>query len=109
MQSVRRVARARGVAMLEMRKIWTAVVACTTLAAITPARAHADARNEVRAVTYDEDAATGTTRVHVRGAQIPTFTVYKLERPSRVVIDLPQAELADALRGHENATTVSCK
>src|SRR5690606_10704864 len=38
-----------------------------------------------------------------RGAQTPTFTVYKLERPSRVVIDLPHARLADSLRGHESA------
>nr|HEX4316348.1 type IV pilus secretin PilQ [Kofleriaceae bacterium] len=58
-------------------------------------------------MTFDEDATTGVTRVHVRGAQTPTFTVYKLERPSRVVIDLPQAQLGDALKGHENATTLS--
>ncbi|MBL9014402.1 MAG: type IV pilus secretin PilQ [Myxococcales bacterium] len=40
----------------------------------------------------------------MRGATTPTFTVYKLERPSRVVIDVPQARLADALRGHEGAS-----
>jgi type IV pilus assembly protein PilQ len=93
--------------MLETRKIWTVVTACAAFALATSGPALADPRNEVRAVTYDEDVATGTTRVHVRGAQTPTFTVYKLERPSRVVIDLPQAQLADALRGHEGATTLS--
>ena len=68
----------------------------------TSTAACADGKNEVRAVSFTEDA--GTTRVHVRGAQTPTFTVYKLERPSRVVIDVPQARLAEALRGHEGAT-----
>jgi len=69
--------------------------------AIQARPALADGKNEIRAVTYEEDG--GTTRVHVRGAQTPTFTVYKLERPSRVVIDVPQARLAEALRGHEGA------
>src|SRR4029077_6339385 len=60
---------------------------------------------EIRAVSFDDDA--GTTRIHVRGAETPTFTVYKLERPSRVVIDLPQARLAEALRGHESASVLT--
>ncbi len=70
--------------------------------AISAHPAFADGKNEIRAVTFDEDG--GTTRVHVRGAQTPTFTVYKLERPSRVVIDVPQARLAETLRGHEGAS-----
>ncbi|MCX5741369.1 MAG: AMIN domain-containing protein, partial [Proteobacteria bacterium] len=45
------------------------------------------------------------TRVHVRGEKTPTFTVYKLEKPSRVVIDIPQARLAESLRGHDTAAT----
>src|SRR5690349_6675303 len=57
-------------------------------------------KNEVRAVSFNEDA--GVTEVHVRGAHTPTFTVYKLERPRRVVVDLPQAKLADVLKGHES-------
>ena len=65
----------------------------------------AEANNEVRAVTFTEDA--GTTLVHVRGEQTPTFTVYKLERPSRVVIDLPQARLSESLRGHESASVLT--
>ncbi len=77
------------------------VVASTTLAPI----AHADGKNEIRAVTFDESG--GTTSVHVRGADAPTFTVYKLERPTRVVIDMPQARLADAVRGHDSAATFS--
>jgi len=84
-------------------RIWIAAVAVA--AAFAPSPARADSKNEIRAVTFDEDA--GTTRVHVRGAQTPTFTVYKLERPSRVVIDVPQARLGDALRGHESASLLA--
>ena len=83
--------------------IATFVVIAATLGA---REAHADGKNvqnEIRAVTFDEDGAT--TRVNVRGAATPTFTVYKLERPSRVDIDVPQARLAEALRGHEGAAT----
>ncbi|MEO8704997.1 MAG: type IV pilus secretin PilQ [Kofleriaceae bacterium] len=81
----------------------TCIAAVVVVAIATvPTAARADGPNEIRAVTYDEDAAM--TRVHVRGAQTPTFTVYKLERPSRVVIDVPRARLAEAMRGHENAT-----
>jgi hypothetical protein len=80
---------------------WIAAAAVTIAISAT---AHAETRNEVRAVSFTEDG--GVTRVHVRGAETPTFTVYKLERPSRVVIDLPHARLADALRGHESATLV---
>jgi len=79
----------------------TSIAAAVIALAIAPT-ARADGMNEIRAVTYSEDGAT--TRVHVRGAQTPTFTVYKLERPSRVVIDVPRARLAEALRGHEGAT-----
>ena len=52
---------------------WIATVVVIAAAAV----AHADSKNEVRAVTFDEDA--GVTRVHVRGAEVPTFTAYKLE------------------------------
>ena len=86
--------------MLMTPKNW--IAAFVVVAALGSPPARADGKNEIRAVTFDEDA--GTTRVHVRGAQTPTFTVYKLERPSRVVIDVPQARLAEALRGHEGAT-----
>src|SRR5262249_46229195 len=67
---------------------WLALTAVVAPMATSPP-VRAETANEVRAVTFDEDG--GVTRVHVRGAQTPTFTVYKLERPSRVVIDLPQA------------------
>src|SRR4051794_31959828 len=86
--------------MIMSPRTWIAAVAVISAATTS---VYADGRNEVRAVTFDEDG--GVTRVHVRGAETPTFTVYKLERPTRVVIDLPQARLAEALRGHESAAT----
>ncbi|MBL0215461.1 MAG: type IV pilus secretin PilQ [Myxococcales bacterium] len=89
--------------LLTRPKNWTATLVVATAALMAARPALADGKNEIRAVTFDDDA-TGTTRVHVRGEQTPTFTVYKLERPSRVVIDVPQARLAESLRGHEGAS-----
>lgn len=72
------------------------------LGAATPA--HAGAKNQIRAVTVDESG--GVASVKVRGSQTATFTVYKLERPTRVVIDVAQASLDEAVRGaHETAAT----
>lgn len=84
-------------------RFWIAAV--IVAAAIAPSPVRAGSKNEIRAVTFEDDA--GTTRVRVRGAQTPTFTVYKLERPSRVVIDVPQARLAEPLRGHEGAAVLA--
>ena len=39
------------------------------------------------------------------GAQAPTFTVYKLDKPMRVVIDVASATLDEAVRGHESGAT----
>src|SRR5215468_10156638 len=47
------------------------------------------------------------TRIQVRSSRSPAFTVYKLERPSRVVLDLPRAQLAEALTGHETAAVMT--
>jgi type IV pilus assembly protein PilQ len=81
------------------------LLAAVAVIAMGTSSQRAEANNEVRAVTFTEDA--GTTLVHVRGEQTPTFTVYKLERPSRVVIDMPQARLSEALRGHESASVLT--
>ncbi len=88
--------------LMTKRNLWIATAALTAALASTSSRsAFADGKNEVRAVTFDEDGAV--TRIHVRGATTPTFTAYKLERPSRIVIDMPQAQLAELLRAHDNA------
>ena len=83
--------------------IWIATM-CVALSALSAHSAHADNKNEIRTVTFDEDA--GATRIHIRGARTPTFTVYKLERPTRVVLDLPLARLADTLSGHEGGASL---
>ncbi|HSK02885.1 MAG TPA: type IV pilus secretin PilQ [Kofleriaceae bacterium] len=80
--------------MIRTRTCIAAVALAAAAAGGSPALA--DGKNEIRAVAFDEDG--GTTRVRLRGAQTPTFTVYKLERPARVVVDVPQARLAGALR-----------
>jgi type IV pilus assembly protein PilQ len=83
-------------------KSWIAAAAVTVAMYAT---AHAETFNEVRAVSFTDDG-TGITRVNVRGDETPTFTVYKLEKPTRVVIDLPHAKLSDVLRGHESANVL---
>lgn len=88
--------------MIRNPKTWIAAAVLAVTTASSPLT-FADSKNEVRAVTFDDSA--GVTRVHVRGAQTPTFTVYKLERPTRVVIDLPQTQLAELLRGHESSAS----
>src|SRR5438552_8791940 len=80
----------------------TTFIAVAAIALGAHSTARADTPNEITSVTYSEDG--GATRIRVRGAQTPTFTVYKLEKPSRVVIDLPRARLSEALRGHESAS-----
>ncbi|NVB84119.1 MAG: AMIN domain-containing protein, partial [Kofleriaceae bacterium] len=62
--------------------------------------ASAGGQNEIRTVTTEQDGSA--TRVIVRSTQTPTFTVYKLERPTRVVVDVPNARLASALVGHDS-------
>jgi type IV pilus assembly protein PilQ len=85
-------------------KLWFATAALSAALSMSAHSAFADGNNEVRAVTYDEDGAI--TRIHVRGAETPTFTVYKLERPNRVVVDIPRAQLAEVMR-HDNTATFS--
>src|SRR5688500_3831773 len=81
------------------------IVAVVVAAATAPSVARADSKNESRAGTCADDGST--TRDHVRGAQTPTCTVNRPERPSRVVVDVPQARLAEALRGHESASVLA--
>ena len=71
-----------------------------TLVVVTFATAAHAGPNEIRTVTTEQDGAA--TRVIVKSTQTPTFTVYKLERPTRVVIDVPNARLAPALLGHDS-------
>src|SRR5215470_9887813 len=47
--------------------------------------------NGVQKISVREEGATTVVAIH--GSTTPTFTVYKLERPERVVIDLANARL----------------
>ncbi|MEO6776827.1 MAG: type IV pilus secretin PilQ [Kofleriaceae bacterium] len=87
----------------------TLIAAVVALASTTLApTAFADGKNEIRAVTFDESSGTTpTTNVHVRGADTPTFTVYKLERPARIVVDIPQARLSETMRAHDSAAVLT--
>ncbi|HET9988875.1 MAG TPA: AMIN domain-containing protein, partial [Kofleriaceae bacterium] len=59
----------------------------------------------IEAVDVSQQAEV--TRVRVHAAKPLEFTVYKLDRPSRVVLDLPRARLADALMGHDSAMVMT--
>ncbi|MCB9561351.1 MAG: AMIN domain-containing protein, partial [Kofleriaceae bacterium] len=77
-------------------KLWMSVAALlvATLALVRPA--DAGGKNRIDAVSFD-DAGQATT-IRIRGTAVPTFTVYKLERPNRVVIDIAGAELSRKVR-----------
>ena len=88
--------------MIMSPRTWIAAVAVIAAAHVTTRvcrRQERGARGDVRRGRQARRASTSAAQ------QTPTFTVYKLERPSRVVIDMPQARLAEALRGHESAAT----
>ncbi|MBP8809150.1 MAG: AMIN domain-containing protein, partial [Kofleriaceae bacterium] len=82
----------------------TTIVAVTALALCGVfGEAAAGPDNQIGAVAIDDDR--GTTTIRLRGSDTPTFTVYKLERPTRVVVDLASAALTDAVRGDDAAVT----
>ena len=66
--------------------------------------ASAAPKNEIAAVDHTDAGAV--TQIRIRGTQAGKFSVYKLERPSRVVIDVAQADLSTAVTGaHESIAT----
>lgn len=70
-----------------------AAVGCMVLAA-TSAWAGAD-KNTISDVGYQESRSA--TRITIRGTRTPTFMVYKLEDPDRVVVDIANAKFSQAL------------
>jgi type IV pilus assembly protein PilQ len=85
------------------RRVMPVLAAAALLLGPTSAGAK-PARNSVSAVDAGE-ADTGATTVAIRGSRTPTFTVYKLKRPSRVVVDIANAELAKSLRGEDGTAS----
>jgi type IV pilus assembly protein PilQ len=70
------------------------------LALAVPARAD-QARSRIHAVEHapGKGGVPGTMRIRIRGTNEPTFTVYKLDYPARVVVDIAGAELDQKLTG----------
>lgn len=89
------------------RPSWAKLLVAAAFAALLTrgSLAHAEVTNRIRAITFVEEG--GATAVRIAGSQTATFTVYKLERPARVVIDLARAELSEDLRGHESQVALA--
>jgi type IV pilus assembly protein PilQ len=69
--------------------------------ALAPAAHAGSARSRIQAVEHGpaRDGVPGTMRIRIRGTHEPTFTVYKLEYPARVVVDIAGAVLDPKLTG----------
>jgi len=87
------------------RTLRTCIIALCAAAVLGVAPAWAGARNQIGAVAIDSDR--DVTTIRVRGSETPTFTVYKLERPTRVVVDLAGAALTAPVGGDDAAVTYS--
>ena len=77
-----------------------AVAALAGAALLLSSAAHADTgKNRIHAVEHGRagKAAAGATVVRIRGSERPTFAVYTLQGPSRVVVDVAGAVLDDRL------------
>ncbi|MBI4509726.1 MAG: type IV pilus secretin PilQ [Deltaproteobacteria bacterium] len=95
-----------------MPRRWPHLLAFTLAAVAFP---HAPARadrtpNRIRSLDVQELGAV--TTVAIRGSTTPTFTVYKLDKPERVVIDVANAQVAPRVPGleaplHVNSWSVS--
>lgn len=76
------------------------MAAALLLALVVSARAD-QARSRIHAVehTPGTGGVAGTMRIRIRGTHEPTFTVYKLDYPARVVVDIAGAVLDQKLTG----------
>src|SRR5262245_48417765 len=78
--------------MVASPPLTTSVRAVLGILLVGMGTAHADpALTGIARLAVSEDGAT--TTVTIRGSATPTFTVYKLERPERVVVDVANARL----------------
>ena len=94
------------------RGIW-ALSCLLAMVVSQPAQAGANGANRVRALTHhtvsaqDANTPAGTTAIRIVGTRTPTFTMYKLERPARVVVDIANAKLDRKLLGRDAKATWS--
>ncbi|HUS64422.1 MAG TPA: AMIN domain-containing protein, partial [Kofleriaceae bacterium] len=84
------------------RFAFLAIVAALAAMPFGTAAADPGGRNRIDGVT--SSARAEETIIRMRGSRTPTFTMYKLDRPARLVVDVSSAELADSLRGEDAAT-----
>lgn len=100
------------------RAVWA--LSCLIAVTASPLSATAGgAKNRVRALTHQTASASadgpgsstiagtpaGTTTIRIAGTRTPTFTMYKLERPARVVVDIANATLDRSLIGRDAKAT----
>ncbi len=62
------------------------------------------AGNSIAAV--DQTSAGAMTTIRIKGTQAAKFSVYRLERPTRIVIDIAGADLSTALSGDHETSAV---
>ncbi len=79
-----------------------AALVCATAIFAWPAAARAG-KNTIRSVESKD--VNGTTKILVRGSSTPTFTVYKLERPARVVVNIASSKMAGSLAADDGKAT----
>jgi len=64
--------------------------------------ANAGGASKGKIVQLKSTASAATTTLRIQGSTTPTFTVYKLENPSRVVVDVVGTTLSSSLLGNES-------
>ncbi len=63
-------------------------------------------RNKNEVTSIDHREVKGDTVILIRGTSTPTFTVYKLDRPARVIVDVSNAAMSSRLeRGDSEKAT----
>lgn len=86
------------------KTLLAALVASAVCLSASPAGAGGTAN---RVTTVDTSETDGVTEIRIRGTRTPTFTVYKLRQPTRVVVDIANAELGESVESSINTWGVS--
>ena len=80
------------------------VAAAAMCFAAAPA-AHADGANKLSRVEGREEGAAATV-LSIHGSATPTFTLYKLDKPERLVVDVANADAAAGMAGSDGPALV---
>src|SRR2546429_8815617 len=89
-----------------LRSRWgSMLLALGIFASLTSAHARAGALGTLKGLRIAQEGAK--TVVTILGTATPTFTVFKLERPTRVVIDVANVKLDPAAEATQLASTWS--